>query len=344
MNIAINELRMLLAQAWSATASRPEAEYIADAVIYATLTKDSRMRPVHEAVSDLKSALAQRPHSTVVQDFGPCLLLDFGGTSPLAHMQQIHDQLRRRSAQFGIATCALRNTAGIHQLSTWIEPLSRSQDMIALFMWNGGSYTVAPFGSRDPFFGTNPIAYAIPTDTEPIICDMATSEIPFMSLMAAMRGEMSLPGLAGLDSHGRKTSAPREIYDMASDGPVRLLPMGGGYKGSALMLLIEVMTGALIGAKMGREATDSSFVPQEFGGWLVVVRVDSFGDAAEFRRRVGALAKSIRESTPAANNGAVVLPGDRAHAEYQRAVATGTVDVDAEDLAYLRALALRVPS
>ena len=31
----------------------------------------------------------------------------------------------------------------------------------------------------------------------------------------------------------------------------RLLPMGGGPKGSALMLLLEYLTGALVGGSMG---------------------------------------------------------------------------------------------
>lgn len=54
-------------------------------------------------------------------------------------------------------------------------------------MVNGGPAVVVPYGAagvrKSSMFGTNPISYAIPTDKDPIIVDMATSEIPFFELL-----------------------------------------------------------------------------------------------------------------------------------------------------------------
>jgi LDH2 family malate/lactate/ureidoglycolate dehydrogenase len=215
----------------------------------------------------------------------------------------------------------------------------KTRNTVAIFIWNGGSYTVAPFGSKEPFFGTNPISFGIPTDSDPILCDMSTSEVPFMNLMRALKSKSDLNVVAGLNEDGNFTKVATEIFDIANDGPVRLLPMGLGYKGAAIMLLLEVLTGGLIGAKMGREATDTKFIPEEFGGWLLACDFRRFTNAEEFCRRTGGLASQIRRSSPASGVGRILLPGDRAHARYHAAIASGVMHLEDATERKLRKLA-----
>jgi len=339
MRKSIADIRQLLVRAWGRVVSVEKAEYIADAIICAALSKDARMNPLREAIHDLKDSVKTTPTHKIVLDYGASCILDFGGTSPFGQMMEIHEMLKDRSKKCGVASVAMRNTAGIHQLSTWVEPLSRSGELLSLFVWNGGSYTVAPFGSMEPFFGTNPIAYAIPTNDQPIICDMATSEVPFLSLMQALKSDKELDRIAGLDEHGKQTRNSRDIYDPDIDGPVRLLPMGLGYKGSAIMLLIEIVTGALIGAKMGREANDQNFTPSEFGGWLVAVNIGMFTQLSEFKSRVSGLCDQIRHSKRARDVEAVMMPGDRALATYKMKMESGILDISDEDYASLLKIA-----
>lgn len=338
MKHKIPEIHNLLVSGWSRVVPAEDAQYVATATMTAAVSKDSRMNPIRECITDLKASLSRPPHYHVIVESDSCNVLDFDGTSPFGLMPQLHRILKAGAKRAGVSCLALRNTAGIHQLSTWVEPFSHTQEHVALFMWNGGSYTVSPFGSKDPFFGTNPIAYMIPTLEKPIVCDMATSEVPFLSLMTAIRAGKDLSADAGLNAVGQKTRISKEIYDIDNDGPVRLLPMGLGYKGSALMLLIEILTGALIGAKMGREATDTKFIPEEFGGWFFVWDISMFGNPETFRQRVSSLANQIRTAPRAEGLDSITLPGDRSWNAAERTMKLGEIEVSPEDLSELRAL------
>jgi len=339
MKIAITELTRHLHLAWMRVVSSQDAVYATDAIVYAVLSKDKRMNPLREALDDITSSISIPPQFRCSSDKSTSRVLDFGGSCPFGKMRELHDWSRTTAQKFGISAQALRNTSGIHTLSSWVEPLLRGKDIIALFAWNGGSYTVAPFGSREPFFGTNPIAYAIPTDDGSILCDMATSEVPFMSLRQALRTGETFPQEVGLNENGTRTAVPSEIYDVETDSPVRLLPMGFGYKGSAIMLAIEILTGALIDAKMGREATDVRFVPEEFGGWLIAFDIASFSDPVAFRSRVGALKRQIKMSSMAVGTESITLPGDRSDASYKANVAVGTIEIPDADWDRLKDLA-----
>lgn len=108
-----------------------------------------------------------------------------------------------------------------------------------------------PYGGTDGFFGTNPVFYAIPTNDEPILADMATSEIPFFEYSRAKKEGKKLPRIGRVMADGIPTDDPENGTE---EHEARLLPMGGGYKGYAVNLLIEVMTGNLVRSFSGGAA------------------------------------------------------------------------------------------
>ena len=60
---------------------------------------------------------------------------------------------------------------------------------------------VPPDGSYEPLFCTNPIAWGVPTDNEPIVLDMSSSGISYFGLVEAKRlegvEEVMVPGVRG---------------------------------------------------------------------------------------------------------------------------------------------------
>lgn len=53
---------------------------------------------------------------------------------------------------------------------------------------------VVPFGAAEPYFGTNPIAFGFPTQSEkPIILDFATSNVAFGKVLNAMEYGEQIP-------------------------------------------------------------------------------------------------------------------------------------------------------
>lgn len=305
-----SELVNIISNAWQKYTDKDNAVFIADSIVETALHKDQRINPIKGNLHDLQSFKASKNRQLeirrVSEGFTVC---DFQGNPAIAFLKQIVEMVVEKTRSAGASTTALRNTSGMHELSTWVYPFALN-DLVAYFRWNGGSYTTVPFGSKQSFFGTNPLAYAIPTSKAPILCDMSTSEIPYLQLNYSRRNKLPLGPRQGLDAFGHETTDPDEVYNPKHNEDVRLLPLGAGPKGSAIMLFGEIMTGAFVGAKMAREASDEPLIPEEFGGLLHCYDPDAVTDSATFKAAVSQMADQIRRSEVAHGHERVCLPGD----------------------------------
>jgi LDH2 family malate/lactate/ureidoglycolate dehydrogenase len=151
-----------------------------------------------------------------------------------------------KARQTGIAVLAINNC--FHFSALWPEVEAISGQGLAAFAMTPSHSWVAPAGGTKPLFGTNPFAFSWPRPSGyPYTFDFATSAIA--------RGEIELRRLAGatiplgwgLDQHGEPTSDPASALAGA------MLPFGG-YKGSALSTMIELLAGPLIGDLMSFES------------------------------------------------------------------------------------------
>jgi len=331
--LTLADLNAMLTDAWRLVVTEDVALRIARVITRVHLRRSPGVHVLAENLQDLKCAIsfgAARP--IVIASDSRDLIYDLQGMPGIVYLPTINDFVRESAMEHGIGVAGINNTGGVRTLDSWILELA-DVDCIGVFMWNGGPYVAVPFGGREPFFGTNPLAFSIPTDGAPIVADMATSEIAFSALRIALANHMPLGVNQGLDQRGKLTFNAAEV--IVGSESARLLPMGGGAKGSALMLLIEVLTGALVGGCMGREASDE-FRPEEFGGLLLALHVPSFVPIADFRQRVGTLARSIRRSLPADGIKEIRLPGDVADAREREALALGVTEIDHDVLIELR--------
>ena len=110
---------------------------------------------------------------------------------------------------------------------------------------------MAPAGGRKALFGTNPIAFAWPRPgKDPMVIDMATAAMAHGELQISAREGRSVPVGTGLDSNGQLTTDPKEILKGV------LLPFGG-YKGSAIALMVELLAAGAIGENFSFEAGEA---------------------------------------------------------------------------------------
>ncbi len=110
---------------------------------------------------------------------------------------------------------------------------------------------VAPAGGTKPLFGTNPISFAWPRPGKtPMVVDMATAAMALGEVQIAAREGRSVPLGTGLDANGQPTTDPNEI------GKGVLLPFGG-YKGSAIALMVELLAAGAIGERFSFEAAEA---------------------------------------------------------------------------------------
>jgi LDH2 family malate/lactate/ureidoglycolate dehydrogenase len=331
MDVTIAELEILMRRAAERYVSSDEAVYFSRLCIASHLHRSPRLNPLEEAVADLTVWKDFREKGqgidirTEVEKEG-IMVLDFGGLAPSLKLKYVHDELESRCRKNGIAAIGFHNSAGIITLLPWTLGLV-GRDLIGLAMFNGGVNCCVPFGGTRGLFGTLPFAYAIPTTGEPILADMAMTEIPFFHIKNAKEGGEPLPEKSAVDRKGLPTTDAAEALD--EDGVANLLPIGGGFKGYSLTFLVEILTGSLVRSLLSSRQT-AGWNPTEYGAFIAALDIGSFTDIDRFKSEVSGLCNVIRSQQPAQGVAGVAIPGDRgrSRAEAVRKAGRGEIDDD----------------
>ena len=140
----------------------------------------------------------------------------------------------------GVAILAITNSH--HMAALWPETEAIAEAGLVGFACTSYKPAVAPAGATKPLFGTNPISFAWPRPGQtPVVYDMATASMAMGEVQVAAREGHKVPLGTGLNKDGKEATNPSEIAD---DGV--LLPFGG-YKGSNIAMMVELLAGALLG-------------------------------------------------------------------------------------------------
>lgn len=168
-------------------------------------------------------------------------------------------------------------------------------------------------GGVRPMMGTNPIAFAAPlTGREPLVIDMALSQVARSRIVAAQKAGETIPSDWAVDSAGRPTTDPGAALSGS-------LTAAGGVKGAALALIVEILCGALTGGHYGWEA--SSFLDDQ-GPSPAVGQVLLALDAEALSAGLFSSRMSDLLATMGSEDG-VRIPGDRRLARRVHAKAHG---------------------
>ena len=123
----------------------------------------------------------------------------------------------------------------------WFVQRMAAAGIIGIGFANSPS-AVAPAPGASPFFGTNPMAFAIPRgEKEPIIADMATSQVALVTIKKAAAEGRPIPAGWGYDKDGNDTTDAAAVINGGALAPA------GGYKGMLLGLLVDLLAGVLSG-------------------------------------------------------------------------------------------------
>jgi (2R)-3-sulfolactate dehydrogenase (NADP+) len=147
----------------------------------------------------------------------------------------------------GIAVLAVGNSYACGSLGYFVEELAE-EGLVAL-MFANASPSIAPYGGKLPFFGTNPLAFATPrAGKPPLVIDQSSSVVAKVAVLDAQRRGIPLPSGWALDANGEPTSDA----EAAALGSLCAI---GGYKGVSLALLIDVLAGGLTASNFSFEAS-----------------------------------------------------------------------------------------
>jgi LDH2 family malate/lactate/ureidoglycolate dehydrogenase len=246
-----------------------------------------------------------KPSMTLESRFGWSMSLDGANGMGAVVGQRAMDEVLARAEVHGIggATAKRSNHFGA---ASFFALQAVEKDCVGIVL-SPASKSLAPYGSMQPLFGTNPIAVAIPAGRHaPWSMDMATSIAARGHIRLAAKQNKPIPEGWALDGEGRPTTDANAALKGV------MLPFSG-VKGSAIAMMIDVLGGVLSGSAFGGEIRDMNFdfeAPQDVGHFFMAFKIEAFMPIAEFNARMEEEIVRLKALTPAAGNSEILYPGE----------------------------------
>jgi uncharacterized oxidoreductase len=259
-------------------------------------------------------------------DAAPEVLLDRGavvaldgrfGFGPVTGHAAV-DIARERARAHGVVCVVARNANHIGRLGEFTSALAESgQVSLLLVNCQGSGQLLAPFGGIERRLTNNPVSIAAPAETSPVLLDMALSVAAEAKVWLAKAREQDIPEGWIVDSDGRPTTQPDDLFAGGT-----LLPLGGragGHKGYGLIVLVDIIAGILSGGGVCRPDA-----PEDFSNAFALFALDvaPLCDPAVYAGELGRLRSYVTSATPAPGVEEILFPGDsEARAREARSVA-----------------------
>lgn len=228
-----------------------------------------------------------------------------GGFAPLG-LESGRPALIDRARSQGVAVMALVNAH--HFAALWPEVEALCEANLIGLACTAYMPMVAPAGATEAFFGTNPLAFGYPrADGPPMVFDQASAAMARGEIQIAARDGHSIPEGVGLDGTGQPTTDPAAVLAGVQ------LPFGG-YKGSAIALMVELLAAGAIGERFSYEAVqhdNHDGGPARGGEFLLAIDPSRTGGDPTLGHSEGFFRALLGLD-------GVRLPGDRRHANRRR--------------------------
>ena len=206
----------------------------------------------------------------------------------------------KQARQSGISAVAIANSHHFGVAGHHVEDVA-ARGLLALAFGNTPA-AMAPWGGTTPLFGTNPIAFAAPRKEQPpLVIDLSLSKVARGKIMLADKRGERIPANWALGADGQPTTDPKSALAGS------MTPLGDA-KGSALALMVELLTAGLTGSNLAFEASsffesdgDAPRVAQLF----VLLDPAHFAGADVFDSRLETLSSEITQQA------GTRLPGEK---------------------------------
>ena len=292
-----------------------EIDQIAEVLLYAQL------RGNNQGISKLVGAgLPKHPEPgeiTTLHETPLSALLDGGQRPGVVVAGEAMRMAIGKADEYGFGMVGTNNTSSsTGAIGFYARKIAEAGHLGLVF--SGSPGTVAPHGSYQPLFGTNPIAVGIPSAGEPIVFDSATSAMAYYGLIEAAAAGESIPDDAAFDADGNPTGDPAR----ALDGAIR--PFDRGPRGSGFGLVFEVLTGPLVGAAFAG-------IGDTMGNWgHLVMAIDPglLGDRDGFAANVSRLVEQVRAAEPLPGVDQIYVPGERGDELTRERLTAGEIEIE----------------
>jgi L-2-hydroxycarboxylate dehydrogenase (NAD+) len=238
----------------------------------------------------------------------------------------------RKAEKYGLAAVAVRN--GTHfGIAGFYSLMAAKEGFIGRTVTNARP-AIAPTFSTEPMLGTNPIAFAAPSDLPyPFCFDGATSIIQRGKVEVAARADKLVTKGTVIDSSGNVMTDPERILEDLGGAQAAFLPLGGageelaGYKGYDLATVVEILSASLSGGAFLRDllgfADDGSRRPYMLGHFFLAIHVEHFIPLEESRRITGRILRALQAARKAPGQERVYVAGEKEYHNERRIRAQG---------------------
>ena len=284
------------------------AQLMADAMVYANLrgvdSHGVQLLPAYVRQIEEESVRPEA-HGRVVSESGACMVYDGENGLGCVVSEACCGHAVRLARKHGLGMVVARGSNHFGTAAYWAQKIS-TEGMIGVVMCNA-SPRVPPWQGREGRFGTNPLCMSLPAPPpDSWLLDMATTTVAANKIYnAAAKGETTIPSGWATDADGLPTNdVPTAIAGL-------LMPLGG-YKGSGLAFLVEILCAVLSGGAMSSEVGGLYILDRASGTGQCFLAIDvaRFLPMEEFRARIGTLVRHVKSAKPAAGYTEVMVAGD----------------------------------
>ncbi|MDB5812844.1 MAG: hypothetical protein JWN94_4966 [Betaproteobacteria bacterium] len=285
-----------------------EARIIADHVVDAALCGyEYSGLPKILNVAEHRQLKHARRRMSAIRETPNSVLFDGGNNNGMVAMYRATQVAIEKAQANGMAVVGVNNSWVSGRSAHYVEMAARA-GLVAMHTVSSRIHVSAP-DSSGPATGTNPIAFAFPTENDPFIVDLGAAAFMGTDLMFQVRRKAVLPENVAIDKDGNLTRDPAQVH--------AILPFGG-YKGFALALAMQAM-GVLAGSGLGDD--------KSYGYLIIAIKPDLMVPLDEFKRDMSAMLAQVKATPRQPGVDEIRLPGERSLRERARLKREG-IEID----------------
>lgn len=318
MKIKLTELKDLVNKALANQGyTVEESATMSNVLLYAQLRGNNQGVVKLIGAGIPKDPNAQTPE--VIKESPVSAHLDAHQTHAMLAVSKAVDIAITKAKASGIAMVGVK---GIHTSSGALGYYARTIADAGLvgIVSTGSMETVAAHGSSEAILGTNPIAIALPTSGAPMVYDITTAAMAYFGVVETATAGKKLPEGIAYDPKGNPTINPNDVMDGGS-----LKSFDGSHKGSGLSVMIQALTGPLMGAYF----TGVGDVTKNWGGhFILAFNPELFAGVEETRAGVDAMIAKIKATRRLDESKEIFVPGERGDRKTALVIESGEVEVE----------------
>jgi ureidoglycolate dehydrogenase (NAD+) len=308
MKLSQNELHDLISSKMhKAGLTQEHANMAADVLTFADMRgihSHGAVRVEYYSERIAKGGITNNPHFTLTKTGPASAVYDGDNGCGLVVAKLAMDEAIKMAKENGVAVVGAKRISHSGALAYFVE-MAAKQDLVAVSVCQSDPMVV-PYGGAEEYFGTNPIAFGAPTaDNRLLTFDMATTVQAWGKILYARSKGESIPSSWAVDESGNPTTDPHKVN--------ALLPIAGP-KGYGLMLMVDVLSGVLLGLPFGKHVS-SMYADlskgRELGHLHIVINPSFFTDLDTFKQHMSQMLDELNAVKPAPGVDKVYYPGER---------------------------------